>query len=332
VALANFRNFREAAHAVHLSQPALTRSIQALEREFEIRLFDRTPDGVEITQSGALLIERAQSIIAERDELLREVELAKGLERGKFTVSAGAYPAYELIPNALARMLVTRPRMRCQVINENWRHVAKRVLSREAEIGVADLRAFQPDEHLQISPLGSHPFVFYCRAGHPLGGHRALTLDQVFSYPYVGTRGPPEIARLLTDVPAAGGNIDPETGDFLPAIEVDSIDTARRVILSCDGIAVAPVSYIADGLRTGQLQIVDYQADWMMLSYSFLHRARRTLSPAVQLFVSLLRTLEISQAAREFSIRREFGLGPGPGDPSDDTGPPVSPQSPPEPA
>lgn len=299
VAVARAGNFREAAHTVHLSQPALTRSIQALEAELGIQLFDRAPEGVQLTHVGSMLIERAQLIVTERDELLREAELAKGLERGSFTVSCGAYPSYRLIPLAIAEMLRSRPRMRCRIINENWRQVASRVMRRESDVGIADLRALTNDPSLRMELLGSHRFVFYAGNHHPLAGRRNLSLDELFRYPYIGTRAPPAIANLLQNVPPEGGHIDAETGDFVPAVEIESPDMARRLVLECDAIAIAPVSHLVEDARAGRLQVLDFHADWMTFSYSFLFRAGRSLAPAVKLFMQTMRSLEIGQMARE---------------------------------
>ena len=65
VALAEAGSFARAADRVHLSQPALSRSIQAIEAELGLRLFDRAARGVTITQAGKRIVERARRVLFE---------------------------------------------------------------------------------------------------------------------------------------------------------------------------------------------------------------------------------------------------------------------------
>lgn len=77
IALAEEGSFARAAERVHLSQPALSRSIQALEEEVGMKLFDRAARGVAMTAAGRLLVERARRVLFETRCLFRDVELLK---------------------------------------------------------------------------------------------------------------------------------------------------------------------------------------------------------------------------------------------------------------
>ncbi|WP_158714598.1 helix-turn-helix domain-containing protein, partial [Streptomyces sp. NRRL S-474] len=68
-ALAETLNYRVAAERLHLTQPALTRSIAALERELGVQLFDRDKRHVALTADGAELLVRAGEVLADADRL-----------------------------------------------------------------------------------------------------------------------------------------------------------------------------------------------------------------------------------------------------------------------
>ena len=70
VALAEHQHFARAAAAVHLSQPALSRSIRALEEQLARPLFDRIGRRSELTPFGQEMAERARQLVADADELL----------------------------------------------------------------------------------------------------------------------------------------------------------------------------------------------------------------------------------------------------------------------
>ena len=93
VALAEHGSFRRAAKALRVSQPALTRGIQALEASLGVQLFDRQSTSVTLTAVGELVIERAKSMITTEADLRRDIALLQGLETGDVNIALGPYPS-----------------------------------------------------------------------------------------------------------------------------------------------------------------------------------------------------------------------------------------------
>ena len=79
VTLARYRNYARAAEALHLSQPALSRSIAGLESALGVGLFHRTRQGIEPTAFGALLLSRGGALLSDAAELERERARRRGL-------------------------------------------------------------------------------------------------------------------------------------------------------------------------------------------------------------------------------------------------------------
>jgi DNA-binding transcriptional LysR family regulator len=97
-------------------------------------------------------------------------------------------------------------------------------------------------------------------------------------------------ARLRTEGPA--GHIDPDTGDFLPAIAVDSLDLARRIAASTTAILPAVRGLVVEDLRDGRLVQLHFEEPWMETGYGLVQRRDRTPSPAMREFVHELRAVE----------------------------------------
>jgi DNA-binding transcriptional LysR family regulator len=102
--VANERSFSRAAEQLALTQPAVSQQVAALEREVGARLLDRRPGGLQLTRSGALLLEHADAI-ADRLQLAA-VQLGEAVASGRSTVRIGAFPSAlaGLVPAAVARL------------------------------------------------------------------------------------------------------------------------------------------------------------------------------------------------------------------------------------
>ena len=103
VALAERRNFARASEEVHLSQPALTRSIQAAEAELGLRLFDRGTTQVTPTPAGEFVIERARRLVFDGRCLKRDVDLYRDRKLGDTAFGVGPFPAATFVATCCRR-------------------------------------------------------------------------------------------------------------------------------------------------------------------------------------------------------------------------------------
>ena len=76
VTVAQQGHLTQAAELLHLSQPAVTAQIKALEEEFGVALFERYPGGVQLTEAGKLILPDAQQILSQARSLLYHVSYA----------------------------------------------------------------------------------------------------------------------------------------------------------------------------------------------------------------------------------------------------------------
>jgi DNA-binding transcriptional LysR family regulator len=309
-ALARLHSFRQAAEALHLSQPALTRSIHALERSLGVALFDRLHNGVVPTSVGELFLRGADSVLKAHDDLCRDIQLAVGLGSGTLDLSTGPYPGDVLVSRAATAMAAKHPGLSYRLRNGNWREVAAQVIAREAELGIAELSVAQSDERLQTEPVGRHGLFLYCRTGHPLLALREITLPRIASFPWVTSRLPSRIVRGLGMVVCKAGRLDHESDTFVPTYEVDVISAAKQIVAESDALGGALLTQIESEVEEGKLSIVPYHADWLELDYGFIRLRDRTASPAASLFMEEFRRVDAALAAHEAELRRRYGVDP----------------------
>jgi DNA-binding transcriptional LysR family regulator len=298
ITLATYRNYARAAQALHLTQPALSRSIAGLEARLGEKLFNRTPRGVEPTAFGELLLARGRALIDGATDLEREFKLMRGLEVGELRVGAGAYPAQMSVGRAIGRLASAHPHLRVEVMADDLRAMIRALLAGKLDLVVLELSIVAGEARLATEALPQHPACFYCRAGHPLLRDANPTVERILEFPLAGTRLPPRVALDFLAL-ANAGSIDRDTGDYLPPIKVDSISMAKDVVLASDAIAMAPLGLIAEEIAAGTLVALNARPAWMHTGYGFAYPRDAVPSPAAEAFMAEVRGVEAGIAATE---------------------------------
>jgi DNA-binding transcriptional LysR family regulator len=275
VTLAQSGSYSSAAERLNLSQPALSRSIQALEALLGAALFDRTSTGVVPTTIGRLVIEQGIAILASAAGLEREVKLALGLETGTLVVGAAPYAADICVGTAVGRLAMESPALAIDVRVGDWTYLTELVLSGELDIAVAELTLAADDSRLEVQALPRHIGQFFCRAEHPLACRASVSLADTAAFPLVASSLPRRLENLRT------------------AIRVDTFRLARDIVLASNALGIAVSSQIVAELRDRQLVFLPISAPWLHSNYGFIRLKGRTPSPATLAFMR--RVLEVEE-------------------------------------
>lgn len=296
LALAAYGSYRRAAAELHMSQPALSRSIAALENAVGVALFDRGRGGVRPTSFGQLLIDRGGALIAGLDDLQHEISLMRGLETGELTIGAGLYPAEISVGTAIGRLSARHPGLRVSLLAAPWREVADAVTAGQVDIAVVEISTLENQAGLTLDPLPRHPAVFVCRPGHPLLAEASLSAEKVFHYPFAGPRLPERVGKAL-GLAQSRLKLDPARGDMVPPLHVESIALAKRIVAAGDAVAALPFVLVRAELANGSLTALDWHPPWLHTNYGFVYPRDRTLSPATRAFIEEVRAIETALVA-----------------------------------
>ena len=305
VALAEHRSFRQAAEALHLTQPALSRSIQSLEGALGVRLFDRGHGTVEPTALGRLVLERARGILSAVADLEHDIDLAKGLRTGTLEVSLAPYPSALSGQRAVARLLAAHPEIHCRVRVAGFHDVADDVVRGRCEIGIADLEVAS-GRGLLGEDLVNRQLYFFARPQHPLVTDRSCTIEEVLRFPWAAIRAPARIAEHLPPAVGRAGRWDPATKEFVPALEVDVVSEFLVLARESDILVAAALSMAQRELQERALAVVPFFPAWLRLGYGFISRPNYTLSPATLEFMSIVREIEAELDEREAALRARY--------------------------
>lgn len=200
ISLAQTGSFSRSASALFLTQPALSRSIRALEGELGQPLFDRIGRRSELTPFGREVVERARQIALAADDL-RELgaQSARGLA-GSLRIGLGSGPGALLMTPLLMHMAAQHPQLHLEISRGRTELLERSLRERAIDALVVDARSLAPAPDLRAAEAYEMRGAFLCRRGHPLLRKRGgVSFDQLRAYPIASTPLSDEVARVLVE-------------------------------------------------------------------------------------------------------------------------------------
>ncbi|TRM52566.1 LysR family transcriptional regulator [Achromobacter sp. LC458] len=205
LAVVEYGTFSLAAQKVNLSQPALSRSIQALEAELGLPLLDRGTRQVHLTPYGACVAERARRMRFEEAELQRELKALHSGDSGTLTIGLSPTPASLLLSPFLAHMAANRPQVRVGVELGATAALLDMLRAERIDAMVCDARMLYDAADIDTRPLVPLRAGMVCRPGHPILAHKQVGIEHVRQYPVASSTLSPEVSLRLAETLGPGG-------------------------------------------------------------------------------------------------------------------------------
>jgi DNA-binding transcriptional LysR family regulator len=244
VVLARSGSFAAAAQRLAMTEPALLRNVQALERELGLRLFHRRHGGIELTSAGEIVVGRAVRVVDTLETLSGDV-LRSELDRlATLRVGAGMVPRIRLLPLALARFVESQPNAKVEVRVDTVGGFLRALLREEIDLYVGDAVDAAADPRFEVVRLTPEPGVWIVREGHPLAGLGAVAPSELSPYTLAHTTLPPRWRALLE-------TIAPRSW-----IRCDDLVTLRRVVLEGGAVGLLPRTCVTGELASGALRSI----------------------------------------------------------------------------
>jgi DNA-binding transcriptional LysR family regulator len=202
IALSRRLNYARAAEDLGISQSALTRSIQALEKQLGMRLFDRDRSGVALTPQGRLAVERCAVLLADAEDVERHLVLAAGAQAGRIRFGMSPLPASALLSQIVSERLGTASQVTHEVMVRDSDALWELLVAGEIEFFVTNEGFAYDSPPPRVEALGQFPVGGIVRAGHPLLGDAAPGAKfPVIRSSWTGLPLPPSIHSRMLGTP-----------------------------------------------------------------------------------------------------------------------------------
>ena len=151
-AVAQHLSFTKAAQGLFITQPAVTKHIRELERQYGQRLLERRGNRVSLTEAGSLLLTHAEAVSTSHQQLEDQFHALRDPEEaaGRLRLGASTTLAQYVLPSVLPAFQARYPNVQLTLLNANSEHIAEALLRGELDLGFVEGRSKSRDLHYEL--------------------------------------------------------------------------------------------------------------------------------------------------------------------------------------
>ncbi|MFD9484837.1 LysR substrate-binding domain-containing protein [Streptomyces sp. NPDC059991] len=279
VAVVEESSFTRAAELLHVTQPALSHQIKALERSVGGELLERLPRGVRLTPMGRAFLPHAQLAVRSAARAQRAARASAGAQGGELHIAAVHSVAVGVLPDVFARWRRDHPGVGL-VLHE---YASTEALEEELERGTADL-AVGPRPRRWDGPVvevGDEEIALIVPFDDPLAGRSSVRLEELADHDWVRCAMEPSVDGVpFLDLVCGRAGFAPRT-----ALRTEHTSTAVRMAAAGVGVVAAPSHVVRGGIGEDCV-VLPVDPPWKRALAVF---SRVELTGAAAAFAELLR-------------------------------------------
>ena len=253
-AVATEKNFTKAAEILYLSQPSLSKQIKKLEKNLNILLINREKNKISLTESGKVLLQYSERILALCEESCRVLIDLKNGDKGNLTVGASQTIGTYLLPRILALFAQNYPQINLKVQINSTRVIAKKIKNREIDIAVVggeisgDLK-----KNLTINPFLLDELSLIISKSHPFAKKKKINKKDLYCLDFITLNSNSTIKKFIDNILIQN---QIETKQLKTILQLNSIEGIKTAVSLGLGAAFVSSSTIEKEIKLKTIEIV----------------------------------------------------------------------------
>jgi DNA-binding transcriptional LysR family regulator len=283
VAVAETGSVRGAARLLAISEAAVSKNLDALEREAGVPLVMRSARGAEVTEHGRIVLRHARIIQDERRRLEDELAQARGLQTSRgVSVCMSSTAEALLMPRAVTRFRAALPAVPVNILSGSpaTAFAALRDGRHDFIVTPAPQHLLGPD--VSAERLISTDMVVVARAGHPQAGTDHL--EDLAAYEWIVGARQSELDTALVDAFSSKGLAPPRF-----PVQRDSFNALIHLLIHSDMLALASAPTVAPFVAAGLLAAIPVPIGLPPMVQHLVTAATRPLSHSARMLADEIR-------------------------------------------
>jgi DNA-binding transcriptional LysR family regulator len=282
--VAETKGFSKASEIIHLTQPAVSLQIQALEEMFETKLFDRSSNTVSLTPSGEILYKYAKEILALYAAAERAIGGITGLVKGSITVGASTTIGNYLLPAVISDFRKSHPKIKIHLLVGNSKRIVELLKGGVIDLGLVEgeVTKFK----VNMEKLISDELTLIVSNKHPWAKLNEISVLDILKVPFVfreegsGTRQIIENYFMKSGISVQNMNISAILG---------STEAIKEAVESGIGVSIVSRWTVRKELKYGTLKALKFKEIEMLREFSLLFNRNSISTYSVDTFLSFIK-------------------------------------------
>lgn len=283
--VAETKSFSKTSEIIHLTQPAVSLLIQALEEIYETKLFDRSSSLINLTPAGEILYKYAKNILNLYADAEKEIGKITGLIKGSITIGASTTIGNYVLPAVIADFKKTHPKIKINVFIGNTKRIVDLLNSGGVDIGLVE---GETSKHkIKTDPIITDELTFIVPPFHPWAKKKVVSILEVTKEPFIlreegsGTRQMIEKYLLSHGI---------STSDMRIALVLGSTESIKEAVESGIGISIVSKWAARKEVKYGSLKLITPKEEKIIRNFSLIMQKSTVLSHAVDEFLAYLKS------------------------------------------
>lgn len=291
------KSFSRGAAMNDVSQSTASQTVSQIEKHLGVRLIDRSKRPFSLTAEGQVYYDACRDLLDRYMAVETQIRGHHSETVGRINVAS----IYSVVLYDMNRYVQRFQKLQpqCQV-RFQYLHpddIFESVLNEQADIGLLSFPRSHRD--IEIVPWRNEPMVFVCAPSHRFSWLKQITLDQLNGQDFAAFEASLPIRRYI-DRFLSGHHIKVNT-----VMAFDNIEFIKRGVETGAAVSILPEPTVRHEVSQGALRVVPVAGLDLARALCIIHRRKRVLTPALQLFINVLKESETeTKAARRVITRK----------------------------
>lgn len=273
-------SFTKAAEVLQMTQPAVTFQVRQLEEQYNVRLFDRSHNRIDLTEAGKRAYQYAERIFSLYGEMENSIREVTGNVSGLLRIGASTASAQYVLPTLLSEFQEKFPDVHIQLKVSPTAGVISLIENSFVDIGVVETVA--DAKKLIVKPFYEQELVVCVPSTHELASRNSVHISQLIDQPWItreeGSSSREAIFEYLTQ-------LDMKTAYLKPVMELGCPEAIKAAVEAGRGISILPRDAIEKEIRLGTLKALSLEPK-LIRSVSFVYKEQKFQLRAVDELLS----------------------------------------------
>lgn len=288
--VAETRSFSKTSEIIHLTQPAVSLQIQALEEMYETKLFDRSSSKVTLTPAGEVLYKYAKEILALYTAAEKVIGELTGLVKGSITIGAGSTIGNYLLPNVITDFRKTHPKIKVHLFVGNMQRVIELLNSGNIHLGL--IEGDVKRQKIVVEKLISDELLLIVPPHHPWSKRKEVSISEIIEEPFILREAGSGTRQTIEKFLVRHG-ITPQS--MKVSMVLGSTEAIKAAVENGLGVSIISRWAARKENKYGTLNMLSFKEEKMVRNFSLITYKNSVSSHAVEEFLTYIKSYPLDK-------------------------------------